>query len=58
MLMDLDHATLTAIAKSFGLFYLIALSAGVMIYACWPSNRAPFDKAARSIIDDEDAPCP
>jgi cytochrome c oxidase cbb3-type subunit 4 len=26
-------------SKSFGLFYLIALSIGVLVYAFWPSNK-------------------
>ncbi|MGE3740874.1 MAG: CcoQ/FixQ family Cbb3-type cytochrome c oxidase assembly chaperone, partial [Geminicoccaceae bacterium] len=31
-----DHETLVAFAKSWGLFYLIALSVGVLIYTFWP----------------------
>ncbi|MBL9033895.1 MAG: cbb3-type cytochrome c oxidase subunit 3 [Rhodospirillaceae bacterium] len=54
--MDLDHEALVAFAKSFGLFYLIALSIGVLIYACWPANRRRFDRAARSVLDDEGGP--
>lgn len=54
--MDLDHAAVVAFAKSFGLFYLIAMSIGVVAYACWPANRKRFDRAARGIIDDEDTP--
>lgn len=55
--MDIDHETLVAFSKSFGLFYLIALSVGVGLYAYWPSNRKQFERAASVIIDDEDAPC-
>ncbi|HLS69926.1 MAG TPA: cbb3-type cytochrome c oxidase subunit 3 [Kiloniellales bacterium] len=55
--MPFDHETLVAFAKSFGLFYLVALSIAVGIYALWPSNKGRFDRAARSIIDDEDRPC-
>ena len=55
-LMDIDHNAMLAFAKSFGLFYLIALSIGVLIYAYWPSNKQRFDQAARNIIQDEDAP--
>tara|TARA_R110000868_G_scaffold89630_3_gene249444 strand:- start:157 stop:330 length:174 start_codon:yes stop_codon:yes gene_type:complete len=51
-----DHETLVAISKSFGLFYLIALSIGVLIYACWPSNKLRFERAAKSILDDEEGP--
>lgn len=54
--MDLDHDTVVAFAKSFGLFYLVAMSIGVVIYAYWPSNKKRFDKAAETIIDDEDRP--
>lgn len=55
--MDLDHDTLVAFAKSFGLFYLIAMSVAAAVYAFWPGNRERFDRAARSILDDEDGPC-
>jgi len=56
--MDSLHNTLVFVAKTGGLFYLILLSVIVVVYACWPSNRQSFDKAARSILDDdEDRPC-
>jgi cytochrome c oxidase cbb3-type subunit 4 len=56
-MMDIDHDTLVAFAKSYGLFYLIALALAVLVYTFWPSNKARFDDAARSILDDEDGPC-
>ena len=43
-------------SKSFGLFYLIALSIVVLVYAYWPSNKKRFDDAAQSILGDEDKP--
>jgi cytochrome c oxidase cbb3-type subunit 4 len=55
--MTLDHDTLVWLSKSFGLFYLIALSLAVGAYAYWPSNKKRFDRAADSILDDEDKPC-
>lgn len=55
--MDLSYDTLSNIAKSFGLFYLIALSIGITIYAFWPSFGKQFDKAAQSVLDDEEGPC-
>ena len=55
--MSFDHETLVAFSKSFGLFYLIAFSVAVGIYALWPSNKSRFDRAAQSIIDEEDRPC-
>lgn len=54
--MDIDHHTLVGFAKSFGLFYLMGMAAVALLYACWPSNKKRFDKAARDIIDDEDKP--
>lgn len=54
--MDLNHQTLVGFAKSWGLFYLIALAIGVLIYALWPSNRARFDRAKKSILDKDDRP--
>ena len=54
--MSLEHDFLVGLSKSFGLFYLIALSAAVLVYAFWPSNKPRFDRAAHSILDDEDKP--
>jgi cytochrome c oxidase cbb3-type subunit 4 len=54
--MDIDHGTLVWFAKSFGLFYLIGLSLLVIGYVCWPSNKPRFDRAANSILRDEDRP--
>ena len=51
-----NRSTLVWFAKSFGLFYLIALSVGVVVYAYWPSNKKRFDQAAQAILDDEDKP--
>jgi cytochrome c oxidase cbb3-type subunit 4 len=54
--MDVDHDTLVAFAKSFGLIYLIVLSVGVTVYAFWPSLGGRFDRAAKSVLDDEEGP--
>jgi len=54
--MELDHQSVVGFAKSWGLFYLIALAIGVLIYALWPSNRARFDRAKKSILDKDDRP--
>lgn len=56
-MIDLDHDALVFAAKSYGLFYLILLSAIAVAYALWPSNRRKFDRAAKSILDDEAGPC-
>ncbi|RDD62072.1 cbb3-type cytochrome c oxidase subunit 3 [Ferruginivarius sediminum] len=54
--MEIDHGMLVAFAKSFGLFYLIAFSVAVLVYAFRPSNRSRFERAAHSILDDEAGP--
>ncbi len=53
-----SHDTLVFVAKTFGLFYLIGLSILVLIYTYWPRNKQRFDDAARSVLTDEDRPCP
>ena len=55
--MSVAHDTLVWFSKSFGLLYLIGLSAIVVIYAYWPSNKRRFDQAADAILHDEDKPC-
>jgi cytochrome c oxidase cbb3-type subunit 4 len=52
----MDHQSIVGFAKSWGLFYLIALAIIVVIYAFWPSNRKRFDRAKRSILDEDDKP--
>jgi cytochrome c oxidase cbb3-type subunit IV len=56
-MMDIDHLSLVAFAKSWGLLYLIALSVGVLVYAYWPANRQRFDRAGSSILGEDDRPC-
>jgi cytochrome c oxidase cbb3-type subunit IV len=51
----MDHDFTVWLSKSFGLFYLIALSVIIVAYAYWPSNKKRFD-AAQSILGDEDKP--
>jgi cytochrome c oxidase cbb3-type subunit 4 len=54
--MEFTHDLTVWFSKSFGLFYLLALSAAVVVYAYWPSNKKQFDAAATSILGEEDAP--
>jgi cytochrome c oxidase cbb3-type subunit 4 len=56
-MIEISHDTLTYFAKSWGLFYMMAFSAAVVIYAFWPSKKKIFERAARQILDDEDKPC-
>lgn len=51
-----DYATVAGFAKSWGLFYLLALSAAVLVYVLWPANRARFRRAKHSILDTDDRP--
>ncbi len=55
-MMDIGHDTLVALAKSWGLFYLVALSIGVLVYTFWPGNRKRFARAKVSVLDKEDRP--
>jgi cytochrome c oxidase cbb3-type subunit 4 len=52
----IDHDTTVWFSKSFGLFYLLGLSLAVVVYAYWPANRKRFDRAAKSIFRDGNAP--
>jgi cytochrome c oxidase cbb3-type subunit 4 len=54
--MDVEHGTLVAFSKSWGLFYLIAFAVGVLIYTFWPSNKRRFDRAKKDILDKDDKP--
>ncbi|NEU96889.1 cbb3-type cytochrome c oxidase subunit 3 [Bradyrhizobium uaiense] len=54
--MIIEHAFLVGFSKSFGLFYLVALSVAAVIYAMRPSNKKRFDEAAQSILRDEAGP--
>ena len=56
MTMELAHETLVWLSKSFGLFYLVAMAIGVVIYAYWPSNKQRFERAATAIFEHEDRP--
>lgn len=55
-MIDIGHQALVAFAKSWGLFYLIALSIGVLVYTFRPANRKRFERAKVSVLDKEDRP--
>lgn len=55
-MIDLDHDSLVAFSKSWGLFYLLGLCVAVLLYTFWPGNRSRFRRAADSILDKEDRP--
>ena len=53
--MTIDHETLTAFAKTYGLIYMMIVFFGAVVYALWPSHQSKFDRAANSILEqDED----
>ena len=54
--MEADHNSVVAFAKSWGLFYLIVMAAGVLVYALWPGNHKRFTRAKTSILDKDDRP--
>ena len=54
--MDTLHDTLVLFSKTFGLFYLIALSLGIALYVYWPSNKRRYERAATAILHGEDKP--
>jgi cytochrome c oxidase cbb3-type subunit 4 len=54
--MPIDHDTLVAFSKSWGLFYLIGMTIGVLVYTFRSSNRKKFDDAKKSILDEDDKP--
>mgnify|MGYP000960057090 FL=1 len=55
--MPFDHETVVGFAKSFGLFYLIAMSAIALAWTYWPSNKKGFDEAAQvPVREEEDRP--
>lgn len=54
--MELDYQSVVAFSKSWGLFYLIALAIGVLVYTFWPKNKKRFDQAKKSILDKDDKP--
>lgn len=55
-MIELSHDFLIYFSKSWGLFYLIAFSIAVLIYAYRPSKKETFERAARQILDDKDQP--
>lgn len=54
--MELSHDDVVAFAQTFGLIYLMVIFVGATVYAFWPSLGPRFDRAARSVLDDEEGP--
>lgn len=54
--MILTHDTLVYIAKTFGLFWMMAFFLIVVALAYRPSRKASYERAARSILPIDDSP--
>ncbi len=54
----IEHAAMVLLSKSMGVVYFFCVFVAVIIYACLPRNKKSFDQAAKSILMDEDKPCP
>ena len=52
----MSHDFAMMLSKSFGLFWLLGMAIGVVIYAYWPANRKRFDHAASIALREEDRP--
>jgi cytochrome c oxidase cbb3-type subunit 4 len=54
----MDHETLVGFAKTFGLLYLVVMFLLCVAHALLPSRQEEIDRAARSVLHDEEGPCP
>lgn len=50
----MSHETLVFIAKTVGLFWMMAFFLVVVVMVYWPGRRAHYDRAARSILSDSE----
>ena len=49
----MTYEWLAQFAQTWGLWYVIAIFACVVIYACWPGNKETFDRAAQMPLDED-----
>ncbi len=52
--MEFDHNFFVGFAKSYGLFHMMVIFFGAVVYAYWPSNQEKFDRAANSILEEDE----
>ena len=50
----MTYNTVAHFAQTWGLVLLVVLFAIAVAYACWPSNRDKFHRAARMPLDDDE----
>ena len=55
--MDISHDTARRLREVLRAVLPDRDVVGVAIYAFWPSLGKRFDRAAKSVLDDEDGPC-
>lgn len=48
------YEALSSFAQTGGLVYFVAIFAGVLAYALWPSNQKKFDEASRLPLSDKE----
>ena len=51
--MDTTYHWLARFAQSAGLLYFVGIFLAVCLYAFWPSNKARFEEAARTPLQDD-----
>ncbi len=49
----MSYKILSEFAQTGGVLYFVALFAGALLYALWPSNRERFDAAARLPLSED-----
>lgn len=50
------HEMLSKFAQTWGLGLFVMMFATALVYALWPRNQEKFDSAARTPLDETDAP--
>lgn len=51
--MDTTYHWLARFAQSAGLLYFVGIFLAVCLYAFWPSNKARFEEASRTPLQDD-----
>jgi cytochrome c oxidase cbb3-type subunit IV len=50
----MTYETLSSFAQTWGMVYFAVIFLAALVYAFWPSNRARFDRAASTPLEDEE----
>ena len=49
----MTYQTVSAFAQTYGLAALVIMFAVAVTYALWPGNRAKFDRAAKTPLEED-----